>query len=199
VTDTSLSEFDPGYGLRREFAAMARQHGRLLNERSHAQIKGAQNLLTKAVRALASGDTQRAEQLVQRAAQMPYDAREAGSPGVHGASMLVYLRISDQFEASAADDPSWLDAPLHVHPDLDPVGQAEVASVVHGLVLQGTLFAVSPAEKRLIQKAFGGAPLNADLGDAPEATVEQRRDIIRSLVRTALALDEAYANRAQAR
>lgn len=69
---------------------MARQSGRMLNDLSHAQIIGAENLLTKAIRARASGDAQRAEQLIQRAAQGPYAPRETGSPGVRAASMLVY-------------------------------------------------------------------------------------------------------------
>jgi hypothetical protein len=193
VTDRFLSRFDPGYGMREEFAAMTRQSGRLLNARSHAQIIGAENLLTKAIRALASGDMEQAEQLVQRAAQIPYDAREEGSPGVRAASMVVYRRISDQFEANQDDDTTWIDVALRVHSGLDPLGQAEVASVVHGFVLQEALFTVSPAEKQRIQQAFGGAPLEAELGDAPDATVEQRQAIIRSLVMAAAALEDAYA------
>jgi hypothetical protein len=202
VTGLSLSPLDPADGtlgrpsaseaIRAEFAELARQSGRLLNERSHSQIIGAENLLTKAVRALDSGDAERAVRLIQRAAQIPYDPREEGSPGVRGASMLVYTLITDRFEASADDDMTWLDVVLNVHSGLNPVGQAEVASVVHGFVLQERLFSVSPAEKRRIQHAFGGAPLEADLGDGPDTTPEQREAIIRSLVMATLALGAAY-------
>lgn len=192
MTDPFPAEFDPGHGLRAELREMARQSGRMLNARFSAQIAGAENLLTKAIRALGAGDADRAEALIQRAARMPYDEREQDSPGVRAASVLVYSLISDRFEASEADDLAWLDVVLQVHPGLDPLGQAEVASLVHGFVLQGAIFAVTATETRRIRQAFGDAPLEADLGDGPDATVEQRADIIRSLTRAAAALSEAY-------
>ncbi len=86
-----------------------------------------------------------------------------------------------------------------MHRHLDPSGPAEVASVVHGFVLQGVFFTVSPAEARRIQQSFRDAPLKADLGDSPDATVEHRRDIIRSLVMAAVALADAYTEAADAR
>lgn len=178
---------------------MARQSGRLLNELSHAQISGAENLLAKAIRTLVSGDAQRAEQLIQRAAKMPYDAREAGSPGVRAASLLAYRLVSDEFEASEYDDITWLDAVLDVYPGLDPTGRAEVASLVHGFDLQEAFFDVSAAEKRRIQEAFGDAPLEPELGDGPTSTPERRQAIIRSLIMAAVALIDAYAASASER
>jgi len=55
VSDLFPAEFDPGYGLRAELREMARQSGRMLNARFSAQIAGAENLLTKAIRALGAG------------------------------------------------------------------------------------------------------------------------------------------------
>jgi hypothetical protein len=193
VTDPLPSGFDPGPGTSGDFGALARRSGRMLNPLGHAQISGAGNLLKKAIRALSTGDAQRAEQLILRAAQMPYDDREEGAPGVRAASMLVYLLITDQFEASEEDDMTWLDVVLAVHRGLDPTGRADVASVVHGFVLQPAFFAVSLAEKRRIRRAFGDAPLEPELGDSPSSTGEQRQDIIKSLVVAAVALGEAYA------
>ena len=80
---------------------------------------------------------------------------------------MVYRILTDQFEASEPGDMTWLDVVLAVHPHLDPTGRADVASVVHGFVLQEAFFDVTPAEARRIRGAFGGAPLNADLGDGP--------------------------------
>jgi hypothetical protein len=88
---------------------------------------------------------------------------------------------------------------LQVHPGLDPLGRAEVASLVHGFVLQGAIFTVTATEKRRIRQAFGDAPLEADLGDGPDATVEQRADIIRSLALAAAALSEAYTTASDTR
>jgi hypothetical protein len=62
--------------------------------------------------------------------------------------VLVYRPIVDQFEASAPDDTTWLDVILAVHRHLDPTGRAEAASVVHGFVLHGAYFTVTPAEAR---------------------------------------------------
>ena len=192
VTDPFSSGRDAARGQRNEFGELARQSGRLLNELSDAQIAGAQNLLTKAIRALDLEDDERAEQLIRRAAQMPYDTREAGSPGVRAATLFVYGVISDQFEACDPDDMTWFDVALEVHPGLDPTGRAEVASVVHGFVLQGAFFDVSAVEKRRIREAFGDAPLEAELGDGPNSTLEQRQDVIRSLIMAAMALSNAY-------
>ena len=74
-----------------------------------------------------------------------------------------------------------------------PTGRADVASVVHGFVLQPALFTVSPAEERRIRQAFGDAPLEPELGDSPNSTVPQRQDIIKSLVVAAVALGRAYS------
>ncbi len=107
--------------------------------------------------------------------------------------MLIYTLVTDRYEDSEYDDSAWLDVALHVHGQLDGRGKAELASTVHGCVLQDAFFSVSGAEKRRIQQAVGDAPLEADLGDGPELTVEGRLDIIRSLVTAAVALHEGYA------
>ena len=71
--------------------------------------------------------------------------------------------------------------------------------MVHGFVLQEALFDVSAVEKRRIEGVFGDAPLEAELGDGPNSTLEQRQDIIRSLVVAAMALSNAYATAANER
>ncbi len=184
MTGPFLSEFDPARGLREELGELARDSGRMLNARSHAQMDGAENLLMKAVRSLAGGDSKRVEKLIRRAAQMPYDPREEGSPGVRAASLLTYRLISDQFEASRYDDTRWLDVVLEVHPRLDASGRAQVASVVHGFVLREAFFDVSAAEKRRIQQVFGDAPLEAGAvpakGPRPLAVEGHRPSVERS-------------------
>jgi len=84
MIDHFLSEFDPAYGKRPEFGELARRSGRTLNERSHAQIMGAENLLTKAMVSMSTGHADRAEKLIRRAADLPYDPHEEGSPGFRG-------------------------------------------------------------------------------------------------------------------
>jgi len=199
MTGSFLSPYDPAHGKRLEFGELARNSGRILNAHGLAQLIGAENLLAKAVESAASGNQERAEQLVQRAAAMPYDPREEGSPGVRGAAMLIYRLVTDALEASADDDPGWLEVALDVHANLDGPGKSDLASVLHGFVLQEPLFDVSPEERRRIRQAVGDAPLEADLGDGPDRTVEQRRAVISSLLTAALALRQGYATPASQR
>lgn len=136
---------------------MARQLGRMQHSRHHAQITGAENLLTTAIRALNTGDSERAGQLMQRAAQMPYDEREDESPGVVAASMLVCRLISDQFESSESSDTTWLDVVLGVYSDLDSSGRARVSSVDHGLVLQEAFSLLARCRPAPVDRLHGRA------------------------------------------
>ena len=192
MDDDALPETLAGIAEDVAFGPLQVRSGRLLNQISTAQLMAAENLCSKAARSLSAGDQARAQRLIDRAARMPYDPREQGSPGVMGATLLVYTTISDQFEASEPDDPAWLDVVLAVHPHLDRIGQAEVASVVHGFVLQDALFTVTPGEARRIRRHFAHAPLNTDLDDGPDTTEDQRRAIIGSLATAAAALTDAY-------
>jgi hypothetical protein len=192
MTAFGLSDFDSAYAKRGEFGELARQSGRTLNEIGLAQIAGAENLLSKAVSSASAGNQDRAEHLMQRAAAMPYDPREEGSPRIAGAKMLIYTLVSDQFEASTQEDAAWLDVAIAVHADADGPGKAELASAVRGFVMQKELYSLSAVEERRIRERFGDAPLEAELGDGPDLTLEKRRDIISSLVATARALGEGY-------
>ncbi|GAB3197139.1 hypothetical protein GCM10027062_08150 [Nocardioides hungaricus] len=188
-----LQELDPAYGKRAEFGELVRAEGRRLNARSHAQIDGATNLLTKALARQEAGDAEQADRLIDRAAAMPYDARDEGSPGVRAAGQLVYVLVSDWLEASAEDDMSWLTAAVEAHSRVDGAGRAYLASTVHGFVLQDLFFTTSRAEQRLIRATFADAPLEADLGDGPELPPDGRASVIRSLLTCVRALEQAYA------
>lgn len=192
MIDPLLREYDPAYGKRPEFGELARDAGRVLNQRLFAQLDGAMNLLTKAASRLDSGETEQADRLIARAAAMPYDARDEGSPGVRSAAQIAYNLVSDQLEMSAEDDSGWLTVTIDVHAHLDGPGRVHLESVVHGFVLQDRLFTLSPAETRLIRKTFGHAPLEADLGDEPDTTAAERAVVIGSLIESARALRSAY-------
>jgi hypothetical protein len=185
-------DFDPIFGTRPELGALTRDSGQRLNEISSAQVEGAENLLMKAMASLSAGQTDRAEKLIQRVAAMPYDPREEETPGIRAALMLVYDLVVDEFEDSEVGDTAWLDVALAVHEQVDGAGKAHLASTLNGLVLQRTMFTLDSEEKRRIRNAVGDAPMEADLGEGPDATVAHRRDVITSLVRTTMALEAAY-------
>ncbi len=192
MNDPLLHKYDPAYGRPAELGELARNAGRALNQRMLDQLDGSMNLLTKAVARLDAGDTGQADRLVARAAAMPYDPREEGSPGVQGAAQIVYNLISDQFEASAEDDSRWLTAAVDVHASTIGPARLNLESALHGFLLQDSLFALSRGEQRLIRKTFGHAPMEADLGDGPEATAGERVIVIDSLLGSARALRSAY-------
>jgi len=195
VTDSPLHPFDTAYGKRPEFGELARETGRVLNQRSSAQLGGSINLLTKAMARLDAGEVDPADRLITRAAEMPYDEYHEGSPGVRGAQQLVYELVSDELETSAEDDATWLTVTIEVHGRLAGAGRVELESSTHGFVLQRDLFELSPTEERLIRRTFGHAPLEADLGDGPATSAAEREAIIRSLLDAARALRDAYAQR----
>jgi hypothetical protein len=185
-------ELDPIFGRRPEVGALARESGQTLNDISNAQITGAENLLVKAMASLATGDTERAEKLIHRVASMPYDSREEESPGIRAALMLVYDLVSDELEDSEHGDTAWLDVALEVYGRVDGAGKSHLASTLNGFVLQPALFTLDRDEKRRIREVVGDAPMEADLGEGPDATVAHRSDVITSLVRTTMALESAY-------
>ena len=151
------------------------------------------NLLTKAIARLDAGESEQADRLVARAAMLPYDPRELGSPGVRGAAQIVYDLVSDQFEVSADDDSRWLTAAVEVYSSVIGPARLNLESVMHSFLLQDDLFALSRVEQRLIRKTFGHAPMEAELGDGPEATPAERAVVIVSLLGSARALRTAYA------
>lgn len=184
--------FDPTFGKREEFARLTRSSGQRSNEQFDAQMDGATNLLLRAMKHLATGDEAKAEPFIRRVAAMPWDELQEDSPGIRAATVLVYDEVSDELEESTSEDTVWLDVALQVLAEVDGYGKADLASVLHSFVLQGDFFDLSRSETRRIKQAVGGAPLEADLGDGPGASAEHRRVVIDSLVRTALALMDAY-------
>ena len=194
MDDLDLHRFTPGYGKRPEFAALERDEGRRLNARENDLLSGAMNLLDKALTRRSDGDDARADRLIALSAAMPYDPRMEGSPGIRGADQLLHDLITDWFEDSEVDDLRWLEVATAAHEQLAGPGRDGLASIVHGIVLQAGIYETSRNEQRQIRRAFGHAPLEADLGDAPGLTPEAREPIIRSLL-TAVEVLEAEAQR----
>lgn len=153
------------------------------------------NLLDKALRRQGDGEDEPADRLIRRAAAMPWDTRMEGSPAVRGASQLLHELLSDWFEESDVDDLWWLEVATSAHDRLPRgPGRDEIASIVHGFVLQAGVYDTTKSEQRRIRAAFGDAPLEADLGDRPDQTPAGRESIIRSLLAAIRAL-EAEAQR----
>ena len=98
----------------RPFGNVESVSGRTLQPFSQALSTSARNLLTKARRALTSGDRSRAVAYVDRAVALPYDQHEDVRPAAREAHMQLFMAVTDALEASAVDDSRWLDAALEV-------------------------------------------------------------------------------------
>jgi hypothetical protein len=127
---------------------------------STAASAGAENLLTKALLRLETGDRQAAEPFVERTLRLPYDEHEKMEPGIWSAHMFLYISISDDLEASETGDSSWLDRAQTLIDVSPPVAAAEVRSCLRSL-LDGTNN-LSASETRRVKAMTRGLSFDAD-------------------------------------
>ena len=78
---------------------------------SSALHQGAENLLTKALDALAKDQPERAQALVRRALRIPFDEYEESSPAWWQAYFMVFMAITDEAEDGPGD--YWVDLKQH--------------------------------------------------------------------------------------
>ena len=184
---------DPFAGRPAEIAALVGESNRRANQQSWAQMDAAMNLLSKAVTARLGGDEPRATRFVDRVAAMPWDEHEESSPGVRGACQLLYEAVSDELEGTEGlEDDWWLDWAVAALSRSTGAGREELASTLHGFVLQEDLFDLSAGEHRRITALVGDAPLEADLGDDALMTTEARREVIESILATLMLLEQTW-------
>lgn len=112
------------------FGDVELRSGRTLAPFSRAGLTSADNLLTKADRALAGGDLERASHLVDRAVMLPYDRHEQTAPAAFAASMMLFNAVIDALERSAEGDPHWLDAAVAVMASANGWAQSEMRRVL---------------------------------------------------------------------
>lgn len=118
---------------RRPLVEATRESGRTRQLLGSGPQMAADNLVRKAVTALAGGDRGRALRYLARAAQLPYDDFEERAPVAISAGMTLYSAISDAEEASAVDDTRWLDAALAALGTADHRGRVEIRSVLDAI------------------------------------------------------------------
>lgn len=153
--------------------------GRAMSAVSLGLHAAAENLLIKALRAVRSGDAERAEGYVTRAAQLDFDDHEQVHPARQQAQMLLFSSVTDALEGCEAGDDRWLDAALAVLPDCEAHARAELLSVLADVDHD---WEVERDESRRIRAALAGLTPSLDLEDtrsAPEA--EQVRMIMQVL------------------
>lgn len=177
----------------RSLGRTRRQFREQLQAESWAFFQGAGNLLDKACAALDTGDDERAERLMARAAGLPYSYFEECWPGVAMASVALYTEVNEAYEDSDEEDSEWLLAAIDVLPSLEGPGHEAMSSVLYGFILEGAV--LEPREERLIRKQVGEQPLDVDHVDA-DATLEERVAVVRSLLTAWLVYHRRFWHRA---
>ena len=164
--------------------------GRTLDPFSRAGLTAAGNLLTKAERALADGNPERARHMVDRAAALSYDDHEQTAPAAFAASMMLFSAVADALERSSEGDSRWLGAAVEALSSTAGWGQSELR---HVLVVIHQDYEVEPRESRIIENAVDDLPERAELRDVvlpPEELADAVTSVLQALQAYRAALSE---------
>ena len=155
--------------------------GRTLAPFSRAGLTAAENLLTKAERALADGDLERATYLIGRATALNYDDHEETTPAAFAASVMLFGAVTDALERSSEGDSRWLRAAVTALSSATGWGQSELRRTL--LVIRQD-YAVEAEESRIIRDAVVDVPERAELRDVvlqPEELAEAVTSVLQIL------------------
>lgn len=136
--------------------------GRTLQPFSFAGQEAAENLLTKARRALATGDPDRARKHIDRAARLPFDDHEQAAPAAFMVHQELFEEIIDALEVSEPGDRRWLDAALEVLETADEPARHDLRDVLAAIDQD---YRLEPAEQARLRSAIAPVPERAELID----------------------------------
>lgn len=152
-----------------------------LSQSSQAMWSGAENLLTKASRALRAGDGDRAAALVNRAVSLPFDDLEGAAPAAIAVHMLLFSSVSDALEETPRGDQRWLDAAIDV---LDRVDAADPARSEMRDVLADVDndYVLPPDERRRLRRATQDVPKGPEPADMLDLTADELADRVLAIL-----------------
>lgn len=146
----------------RPFGDIEGVSGRALQPFSRAGWDAADNLLTRAQRALDAGDRDRAVAYVDRAVALPFDEHEMAAPAALVGSTMLFALVSDQLEDSATDDSRWLDAALDLLSTTQSSARFDLRDVLEDISQD---YDLERREHRRIRAATASIPPQAELRD----------------------------------
>lgn len=166
-----------------------------LSELSQAARDAAENLLNKAIDRLETGDEERAERFISRAAAIPFDEHERIWPGPMIADQMLHSLLCDFAEdwADAQEYPEDFESVEWLHEciagivdDLDTREGAALRDMVETMAADAPVLRIHPLEVRGLVAAVKNLPdpAHADRGlELPHDTDAQRRvDVTRLFV-----------------
>lgn len=141
-------------------------------------MRGAENLLRKAHRALHDGDRERAAAYVARAVSLPWDEHEDMMPAAGAATMLIFNAVTDVVEDMPEGDESWLDAAIAV---LEQSGDATRFAVRDVLREIDNEYRLPGRERRRLRAAIRDIPERSELLDLDLAPEELQHEVLATL------------------
>lgn len=136
--------------------------GRTLQRFSFAGQEAATNLLTKAIRALDSGEPEQARRYVDRAVRLPYDRHEETEPVAMAVHMMLFSEVTDAVEDSDEDDPAWLEAAIGVMSTADERGRCTMRDVLAAIDHD---YELHRQESASLRTAIADVPARPELRD----------------------------------
>jgi hypothetical protein len=130
--------------------------------RSRAGQRAAENLLSKARRALDEHDEDRAAAFIDRAVRLPFDEHERTAPAALAAHMDLFCAVSDAVEHAEPEDSRWLDVAVQV---LSGAAEPAACDLRDVLVAIDQDYVLSRTEHRRIRAAIAAIPERAKLPD----------------------------------
>ena len=147
---------------RRPFGAAELVSGRTRQRFSLAGQDAATNLLTKAIRALDTDDSERARRYVDRAVRLPYDRHEQTEPVAMAVHMMLFCLVTDALEDSDEDDPAWLEAAIVVLSRADESGRCTMRDVLAAIDQD---YQLHRQESAALRTAIADVPARPELRD----------------------------------
>lgn len=151
------------------------------------EFRKAENLLTKAHRALATDDRERAAGYIDRAAHLPFDDFERHVPAIVAAEYLLYVALTDRMKDGPEGDESWLDDVQTVL-ESDSPARHELATTLRDALVEG---ATQRERRRAEQLLAPYPPVKTDWGPDSDLPHKQRVERINAILSAWVAYDAA--------
>lgn len=136
--------------------------GRALERYSRAGHEGAQNLVDKAMDALAAGDRDRARRYLGTASRLPFDEREQSHPLAWVVHLELFNLVSDTMEDADEHDSRWLTAAIDLLAETEEAGRSELRHVLASIDHD---YGLGRKQSRALRDAIADVPERPALPD----------------------------------
>lgn len=167
VDDDRWGAFEAEMARRNAYGVHPEAKTRALAPMSQAAQDAAENLLDKAINGLLSGDSERAEKFIARAAAIPFDEHEQVWPGPMMADQMLHGFLSDFVEdwADAQEHPEDYELVMWLHDDiarvvdqLDSDEGSYLREMIETMVSDAPVLGIHPREARGLANVVKALP-----------------------------------------